>query len=57
MSMFPAYGTPSKEHVKHFHQWEVEQAKKQLEGMCAKEFKSCPNIEVSWCRATPPPKS
>jgi len=46
MSMFPAYGTPSGGQLQHFQQWELEQAKKQLEGVCAKELKACPNIEV-----------
>jgi nucleotide-binding universal stress UspA family protein len=46
MSMFPAYGTPSEDQVKHFQTWEVQQAKKHLEGVCAKELKACPNIEV-----------
>ena len=46
MSMFPAYGTPSGGQLQHFHQWELEQAKKHLEGVCAKELKACPNIDV-----------
>jgi nucleotide-binding universal stress UspA family protein len=46
LSMFPAYGTPSGDQVQHFHQWELEQAKKHLEAVCAKELKACPNIEV-----------
>jgi nucleotide-binding universal stress UspA family protein len=46
LSMFPAYGTPSEGQLQHFHQWEIEQAKKHLEAVCAKELKACPNIEV-----------
>jgi len=46
LSMFPAYGTPSVDQVQHFHQWEIEQAKKHLEAVCDKELKACPNIEV-----------
>ena len=46
MSMFPAYGTPSGGQLEHFQQWELEQAKKHLEGVCAKELKACPNIDV-----------
>jgi len=46
LSMFPAYGTPSKEQVQHFQQWEIAQAKKHLEAVCDKELKACPNIEV-----------
>ncbi|MCJ7819336.1 MAG: universal stress protein [Syntrophales bacterium] len=46
MSMFPAYGTPSGGQLQHFQQWELAQAKKHLEGVCAKELKACPNIDV-----------
>jgi nucleotide-binding universal stress UspA family protein len=46
LSMFPAYGTPSGDQVQHFQKWELEQAKKHLEGVCAKELKACPNIDV-----------
>jgi nucleotide-binding universal stress UspA family protein len=46
LSFFPAYGTPSGDQVKHFQGWELEQAKKHLEGVCQQELKACPNIEV-----------
>jgi nucleotide-binding universal stress UspA family protein len=46
MSYFRAYGDPSKEQLEHFQDWELKQAKKQLEGVCEKELKVCPNIEV-----------
>jgi nucleotide-binding universal stress UspA family protein len=46
MSMFPAYGVPSGDQLEHFQKWEIEQAKKHLEGVCQKELKACPNIEV-----------
>ena len=46
LSMFPAYGVPSGGQVEHFHQWEIQQAKKHLETVCEQELKACPNIEV-----------
>jgi nucleotide-binding universal stress UspA family protein len=46
MSMFPAYGIPSGGQLEHFHQWEIQQAKKHLETVCTKELKACPNIDV-----------
>ena len=47
MSMFPAYGSyPSEDQLEHFQSWELKQAKKQLETVCEKELKACPNIEV-----------
>ena len=46
MSHFGAYSYPTPEHVKHFQDWEMQHAKKQLETVCAKELKACPNIEM-----------
>src|SRR5512141_270478 len=46
MSYFRAYGDPSKDQLQHFQSWELKQAKKHLEEVCAKELKACPNIEV-----------
>ena len=46
LSYFRAYGDPSKDQLEHFQTWELKQAKKQLETVCAKELKACPNIEV-----------
>ena len=46
LSYFRAYGDPSKDQLQHFQSWELDQAKKQLETVCAKELKACPNIEV-----------
>jgi nucleotide-binding universal stress UspA family protein len=46
MSHLMAYGDPSEVQVHHFQDWELKQAKKQLESVCAKELKACPNIEV-----------
>lgn len=46
MSYFQAYGTPSEDQLKHFQDWELKQAKMQLETVCEKELQACPNIEV-----------
>jgi nucleotide-binding universal stress UspA family protein len=47
MSYFPAYGNyPSEDQLEHFQSWELKQAKKHLETVCAKELKACPNIEI-----------
>jgi len=46
LSYFRAYGDPSEEQLKHFRDWEVKHAKKQLETVCEKELKACPNLET-----------
>jgi nucleotide-binding universal stress UspA family protein len=46
MSHFGAYGCPSEEQLEHFKDWELKQAKKQLETVCEEKLKACPNIEV-----------
>ena len=46
LSYFRAYGDPSKDQLEHFQSWELKQAKKHLETVCAQELKACPNIEV-----------
>jgi nucleotide-binding universal stress UspA family protein len=46
LSYFRAYGDPSKEQLEHFQSWELKQAKSRLEGVCAENLKSCPNIQV-----------
>ncbi len=47
MTMFPAWGNyPSPEQMKHFQDFELKQAKKQLESVCEQELKACPRIEM-----------
>jgi nucleotide-binding universal stress UspA family protein len=53
MSHFGAYGEPSKEHVGHFQKFEMDHAKKKLEGVCAKELKACPALEVRLVQGDP----
>ena len=54
MTMFPAYGNyPSEDQLKHFQNWELKQAKKQLESVCETELKACPNIDVHLVQGDP----
>ncbi len=46
MSHTGIYSYPTPEHVKHFQDWELLHAKKQLEAVCEKELKACPKIEI-----------
>jgi nucleotide-binding universal stress UspA family protein len=46
MAQFGAYSYPSEEHLKHFRDWEIKHAKQQLETVCEKELKACPNLET-----------
>jgi nucleotide-binding universal stress UspA family protein len=46
MTHFGAYSYPSEDHLKHFQNWELQHAKKQLEVVCQKELKACPKIEM-----------
>jgi nucleotide-binding universal stress UspA family protein len=46
MSHFGAYSYPTEEHLHHFQDWEVKQAKKQMEAVCEKDLKACPNVEI-----------
>lgn len=46
MSHFGAYSYPSEEHLKHFQDFELKQAKKQMETVCDKDLKACPNVDI-----------
>ncbi|MDD3581761.1 MAG: universal stress protein [Desulfobacca sp.] len=47
MSFFPAYGSyPSEDHLHHFQNWEVDQAKKRMETVCDRDLKACPNLQI-----------
>ena len=47
LNYFPAYGSyPSKENLHHFHDWEMKNAKKQMETVCDKDLKACPHVEI-----------
>ena len=53
MTHFGAYSYPSPEHVKHFQDWELQHAKKQLELVCEKELKACPKIDLRLVQGDP----
>jgi len=46
MSHFGAYSYPSEEHLKHFQDFELKQAKKQMETVCDTDLKACPNVDI-----------
>ncbi len=46
MSHFGAYSYPGEEHLKHFQDFELKQAKKQMETVCDKDLKACPNVDI-----------
>lgn len=53
MSHFGAYSYPTPEHVKHFQDWEMQHARKQMESICDKELKACPKIEMRLVQGDP----
>jgi nucleotide-binding universal stress UspA family protein len=46
MSHFGAYGYPGEEHLKHFQDFELKQAKKQMETVCDQDLKACPHVDI-----------
>jgi|WetSurMetagenome_2_1015567.scaffolds.fasta_scaffold64239_2 nucleotide-binding universal stress UspA family protein len=54
MNLLPYGGKyPSQEHLTHFQSWEMDQAKKKLETMCAAELKACPMFELRLVQGDP----
>jgi len=44
---FPAYSNyPGQDELRNFQSWELERAKKDLETVCGKELKACPNWDI-----------
>ncbi len=37
---------PGEKHLQRFQEWELQQAKKKMEEICATELKACPNLEI-----------
>lgn len=53
-TMLPYAGKyPSEEHLRHFQDWELEQAKKKLETVCDEDLKSCPLFTVRLVQGDP----
>jgi nucleotide-binding universal stress UspA family protein len=54
LKSFPTYyGEVSDEHLKHFQEFEVKQARKRLQAVCDENLKSCPNIQVKLVQGDP----
>jgi nucleotide-binding universal stress UspA family protein len=51
--MDQAYGYPSQEHLRHFQDWELNKAKKQMEGICEQDLKACPLLQVKLVQGDP----
>jgi nucleotide-binding universal stress UspA family protein len=37
---------PGEHHLKYFQDWELQQAKKQMQSLCETELQACPNLEI-----------
>lgn len=48
-----AYGYPSQEHLRHFQEWELKKAKQQMEGICDKDLKACPMLQIKLVQGDP----
>jgi nucleotide-binding universal stress UspA family protein len=54
MNLLPYGGKyPNQDHLEHFRNWEMDQAKKKLETICDKELKACPMFEVVLVQGDP----
>jgi nucleotide-binding universal stress UspA family protein len=51
--MDQSYGYPSQEHLRHFQDWELAKAKKQMEGICETDLKACPMLQVKLVQGQP----
>jgi nucleotide-binding universal stress UspA family protein len=53
-TMLPYGGKyPSEDYLKHFQEWELGQAKKEMETVCGKDMKACPMLEVKLVQGDP----
>lgn len=54
MNLLPYGGKyPSEEHLQHFQNWELEQAKKKLETVCDDNLKACPFFSLRLVQGDP----
>ena len=54
MNLLPYGGKyPSEEHLHHFQDWEMDQARKKLETICEAELKACPLFELRLVKGDP----
>ncbi|AEB10547.1 universal stress protein [Desulfobacca acetoxidans] len=52
-AMTGAYSYPSAEHLRHFQEWELDQAKKQMEAICDQNLKACPFMSLKLVQGDP----
>ncbi len=53
-TMLPYGGKyPSEEHLKHFQEWELSQARHEMETVCGKDMKACPMLEIKLVQGDP----
>ncbi|MDI6853706.1 MAG: universal stress protein [Deltaproteobacteria bacterium] len=53
-TMLPYGGKyPSEDYLKHFQEWELGQARKEMETVCGKDLKACPMLEVKLVQGDP----
>jgi nucleotide-binding universal stress UspA family protein len=52
-TFLPSYGTPGEHHIQQFQSWELQQAKKKMETICAGDLKACPNLEIKLVQGDP----
>ncbi|QJT10382.1 universal stress protein [Oceanidesulfovibrio marinus] len=51
---FPAYGNyPSPNVLKDFQSWELQHAREQMEHVCERDLKECPNLEIEVVQGDP----
>lgn len=48
-----SYGYPGEEHLKHFQEYELKQAKQKLESVCQQELKACPLLNIKLVQGDP----
>lgn len=52
-ALYEGYGHPSSEHLQHFQEWELKKAKEKMEGICAKDLKACPLLNIKLVQGDP----
>ena len=52
-ALYEGYGHPNEEHLRHFQEWELKKAKERLEGICAKDLKACPMLNIKLVQGDP----
>lgn len=48
-----SYGYPNEQHLKHFQEYELQQAKHKLETVCQKELSACPLLNLKLVQGDP----